>query len=356
MGELQQAIDVIERLTGAGPDFDHVALNGAFADVMAAAQGSGEAELGAAVDRFGHLLQHAPPATSAIIAVLGGALVEFGAPPERYWTQLEPALTHALAAAAGLVRSIQDGGFERVESLEDDGVDDPGDDDLVVGNVVVRAVRDAARRSPSLATHAVEIDRGTGALRCLTPALLLLDDEPLLVLHAPTRQGWRMTIGGVADNFQLHMLLVDALVGAGGGRRRLFGKGGARAERPAPGEGLPGRRPDEDLLAVWRGDGPQGLDRPSVGMWNLYQWRAVASATGELRSDDLGLWVWNEGRPADIDVFDGVRTVVLGPASYERSFSSSRFFDLPASLVVHRALEAAEVEAVFARMAAAGGA
>ncbi|MCU1646740.1 MAG: hypothetical protein JWN03_7015, partial [Nocardia sp.] len=34
--------------------------------------------------------------------------------------------------------------------------------------------------------------------------LLVLDDEPLLVLHRATSQGWRCTISGIGDNFQLH--------------------------------------------------------------------------------------------------------------------------------------------------------
>jgi hypothetical protein len=50
----------------------------------------------------------------------------------------------------------------------------------------------------------------------LAGLLLVLDDEPLLVLDrgfAGTGSGYHVTIGGIGDNFQLHTLLAAALIG-----------------------------------------------------------------------------------------------------------------------------------------------
>jgi len=43
--------------------------------------------------------------------------------------------------------------------------------------------------------------------------LLVLDDEELIVLHRPTGRGYRVTMSGIGDNFQLHILLAATLTG-----------------------------------------------------------------------------------------------------------------------------------------------
>jgi hypothetical protein len=43
--------------------------------------------------------------------------------------------------------------------------------------------------------------------------LLVLDDEELIVLHRPTGHGYRVSISGIGDNFQLHTLLAANLIG-----------------------------------------------------------------------------------------------------------------------------------------------
>lgn len=40
-----------------------------------------------------------------------------------------------------------------------------------------------------------------------------LDDEPLIFLDPRTGRGYALTVGGVGDNFQVHILLADRLVG-----------------------------------------------------------------------------------------------------------------------------------------------
>jgi hypothetical protein len=135
--------------------------------------------------------------------------------------------------------------------------------------------------------------------RRLDGLLRVLDDERLVVLDrdfAGTGNGYHVTIGGIADNFQLHTLLAAALIGE-------------------PGEGLlPGRRPTpQEIAAATEPDAPQPPDG-TRGTWNLV--------------DAEGKWIRNEGTPADIPLVEGVRVVVLDAEPYARSWNAGKAYPL----------------------------
>lgn len=153
----------------------------------------------------------------------------------------------------------------------------------------------------------------------LAGLLLVVDDEPLVVLDrgfAGTGRGYRVTIGGIGDNFQLHTLLAAALIRDG----RLPG-------RPPSGIEVAAARTGEDLQ-------PAGGVR---GNWNLV--------------DAHGEWIWGEGRPADIPHLDGVRVVVLDREPYSRSWNTGRQYPLMTPDVrVDGELSPAEAAAWLARV------
>jgi len=122
--------------------------------------------------------------------------------------------------------------------------------------------------------------------------LLVLDDEPLVVVHRESGAVFALTVSGVGDNFQLHTLLAHALVGGGH---------------------LPGTPPAADWVAA-ASDGPLQPSNPIRGQFNLV--------------DAGGKWIWNEGRPVDIEPVAGRRIVVLDPAPYERSWNVGRVYPL----------------------------
>lgn len=126
--------------------------------------------------------------------------------------------------------------------------------------------------------------------------LLVLDDEPLIVLHRATGRGFRLTISGIGDNFQFHTLLAAALIGEES-EGKLAGKRPTAAEIAAACDG-------EDLT-------PTGGIR---GCFNL--------------TDADGNWIWNEGMPADIPKLEGVRVVVLDPPPYQRTWNAGRPYPL----------------------------
>ncbi|GIF72155.1 hypothetical protein [Asanoa siamensis] len=130
------------------------------------------------------------------------------------------------------------------------------------------------------------------AAHWLLGLLLVLDDEQLVVVHRASGAVFTVTVSGVGDNFQLHTLLAHTLVGGGH---------------------LPGRAPEPAWVAAAT-DGPLQPPAPIQGQFNLV--------------DAGGKWIWNEGRPVDIEPVAGRRIVVLDPAPYERSWNVGRVYPL----------------------------
>ncbi len=72
--------------------------------------------------------------------------------------------------------------------------------------------------------------------------LRVLDDEPPIVLHRASGAGFRVTVSGIGDNFQLHTLLAAALLGTHlpGGRPPAAEIAAASDGDPAPPGGIRG--------------------------------------------------------------------------------------------------------------------
>jgi hypothetical protein len=127
--------------------------------------------------------------------------------------------------------------------------------------------------------------------------LLVLDLEPLLVLHPASGQGFEVTIGGLGDNYQLHTLLAYRLI--------------------------PSLIAGEPPLESW-------VDAASVGP----ELEPPGGIRGQFElSDASGETIWNEGRPCDIPLFEGRRVVVLGPPPYARSWNAGRLYPMMTPMV-----------------------
>lgn len=212
----------------------------------------------------------------------------------------------------------------------------------VAVDLVSRAAVAVLSRDPDARRHAATDDDLVSAADALSrfhgsaffvwSLLSLLEEESLLVLHPESKSGFRFRMSGVADNFQLHALLIDEFVGNG----------------PLDGKGLSSAAAD-----VARGVGPQASDDSIDGAWNLYTYEAV-DAFGELpNKHELGgpFWIWNESVPADIPVFEGERIVLLGPSAYARSWQSARAFSaVPVAFERVDELSADEVDAWVQRL------
>lgn len=151
-------------------------------------------------------------------------------------------------------------------------------------------VRAALPRRAELTEAIEDAAEDLSTAQWLRGLLLVLDDEPFIVLHRATAQGWRCTMSGIGDNFQLHTLLAGEFAEAVG------------AKPPTTTE----------LAAATTGEvQPQASIN---GTFNLV--------------DAFGKWIWNEGRPADVPHCDGIRVIVLDPPPYARSWNAGRAYPL----------------------------
>jgi hypothetical protein len=313
--------------------------------------------------RFGKAADQAPPAEQDAVldglakairtleierashaAFMAGSLVDIGANPEI----AAPAVVERLVEILPDVRTFGDACRSRAgddavtPEIQQQVADDHPE---VVGgwnafqNLPMAAIsmisrskelRSTLRKTPALRDELEKID----AQHFLVMLLHVLDDEPLVVLHPELRQGYRMKISGISDNFQLHTLLADALIG--------FWK-------------LKGTRPHRSVVQTARGFGPQENPLSVQGVWDLCPWMALQPdfalprlGKGMLPAE---MMIWGEGVPSDIPKFEGTRTILLGPPSYGRGWSANRIFSgLQASLETTGALDQAEVQGLMSRI------
>ncbi|MFB8239750.1 hypothetical protein ACFC58_24690 [Kitasatospora purpeofusca] len=314
---------------------------------------AGEAESAAVGPRLAALLTDTPLFPRAHLAMMVGACVERGADPVACADGVLAGLREALSGALLLIERWAETGDRGNEELPDPDREDPGRAHAritgpgrtdgwhahraVAGWWTLQLWRQAAF---ALNTHAAvrraARDSGVGGvltelidryrersdrhdLKGLRYLAATLDDEPLLVLHRASGTGYLLRMDGLTDNFQLHTLLIEVLVGGGH---------------------LPGTRPDPEVVALSRTRWLDGRRFVATGAFNL-----VAPDGG---------WIWNEGMPEDIPVVDGVRTLVLDPQPYERSWAAGRFVEqVPGDLRLERVLEPAEAAARLAAAAPA---
>jgi hypothetical protein len=148
----------------------------------------------------------------------------------------------------------------------------------------------------------------------------VLDDEPLIVLDRASGRGYRLTMCGIGDNYQLHTLLADRLIGTGPGM-------------------LAGDRPRAEWV-VAATDGPPRLP-VSNPAWQRF-WLF----------DGHGRYVYPEGRPADIEPFDGVRVLVVEPSRGGYGWSDGRAFpQMRPTLTLTGPLDAREAHDLLDRVA-----
>lgn len=278
----------------------------------------------AALTSIAGLFDGLPPGRGSRLAVLAGAVVEAGADP---LPAVAPVVDGWLAAA-GLATDFAARWKAAVGLAPPEPTDDPANFETVLGRLLRDGARDeqdaAAARTATAAwfmlgqwTMALTTFLQRAAVRTglprreeiedaleglqdvrydldyLVDLLRVLDDAEIVVLHRPSGRGWRLLVGGIGDNFQLHTLVAAALLS------------------PVDDTLLPGNPPREAEVAAAT-DGPL---RPEGGM----------NARFHL-VDGEGHWIWLEGVPADIPVVGGDRLVVLDPLPEPRSWEAGRQF------------------------------
>jgi hypothetical protein len=324
-------------------------------------------ERDAALRRLSAELPGMHPVPAAKVAITCGAIVENGGDPHISGPAIIPLLPGSLDGAIRFHELCEEKARADGTLQESEDEDAPEAEDLAqkyfktihaeapeaawafLGeNEVTLAVishlarskklRSAARGMPELLRKSLDHDRlHRGGHSFLTKMLLVLDDEPLLVLDTDQNKGYRATFSAIPDNFQLHTVLMG----------HLFGD---------PNDGwIEAQGFDMDAV---RHAMSHLCDRtaPTLsGAFNLWNWTGL-QGDGTLPQANTASdhWIWNEGVPADIVPFEGLRVVILGPPPYSRSWRGGLIFGgmLP-EFVVTEKLREPDVLAWFQKLAAA---
>ncbi len=262
------------------------------------------------LDRLDAPIRAYPPHRVTLLALGAGALVEQGADARRF----PPAVFEALA-----------------KMLET--IDGPDDERELPESffAMEQAALACFAQSAEVRAHFSERVRLRELLRryderygFIGKMVQVLDGESIVVVHVPSRVGVRFVMTGIADNFQLHTLLLGALAGS-----------------RVPGE------PPSPVAVAAAGEGP-AAERTVTSGWQLAQWTGLREG-GVAGPDDTDSWIWNEGVPADIAPFDGERVVLIGDGTIERSWNATRTFPAMAGrLEETETLTVAEVDALLA--------
>ncbi|MEV0714210.1 hypothetical protein [Asanoa sp. NPDC050611] len=294
---------------------DEAAAHKNLKDIVKAVERAAPAELTEALVALRPALADVPLGNGAPLAALAAGLVEAGGDPvaaldvlaERVAAGLEQAARFPALAGTDVAEPTDaESARAVVEQVAAAGGLDVDEASLVTQSwftveewipalllpLQQKAGRAALPQRQRLVEAASVAPDRIGSAHWLLGLLLVLDDEPLVVVHRATGTVFTLTISGVGDNFQLHTLLADTLIGGGH---------------------VPGTRPEPAWVAAAT-DGPWQPDGPIRGQFNLV--------------DAGGKWIWNEGRPVDIEPVAGRRIVVIDPAPYERSWNIGRVYPL----------------------------
>lgn len=291
---------------------------------------------------------------AAHVAITAGSLVEFGADPEPLGQAMLAKLPPILKAARGFADTcLADPRCPDAYPDSDDldvlvEVDDrpiPLElfrermaDDLA-GGAALHRLREwclpaiaawTRRRSMLDAAVSSEVLRHTAAALEFSAAhfvhvLMGVQRNALWTVLCPLeKRGFRVRLDGVVSNYDLHVLLGDALAARGIG---------SHTNSPALLDFVRGKRAEATLTHV-------------AGCLAMYDYRAVGA---DLRSDNgvpLDFHVWGEGRPSQVPLVDGVPVLVVGPQTIRRTWSPSRVFQaLPCDVWIEEELSPAAYRA-----------
>ena len=361
---LNDVDNLVTRATTSGTTQD---LQQAVAAVHQAIPKASAAERDEALRRLSSSLGQMHPIAAAKVAVTCGALVENGGDPHisgPALVSLVPGMLDALIRFHQLCEEKARGDGLLPVKEKEKGPDaetlarkyfqviiaeEPqaawaylGENDITLAAIAHLArskkLRAAARAMPECLTKSLDHDRIQNyGHSFLTKMLLVLDDEPLLVLDTDEDKGYRATFSAIPDNFQLHTVLMGTLFGD-------------------PREGWI-EAVGFDMNAI-RHAMTHVCDQSAptlTGAFNLWNWTGLqADGTLPKPGSASDHWIWNEGVPADIVPFEGQRVVILGPPPYSRSWRGGLIFNgMIPELVVTEKLTKDEVRSWFRKLAAA---
>ncbi len=315
MNKFVSNLDELDRVLSANGDLDPVIKT--LVRTTRQLDGREKTEL---LDALNLRIAAFPLARVGQLALFAGYLVEMGADAHRFPSAV---FDHLLAQLATIESQDDEAEFHEAYYLAE------------------RAAMACLSRSPALRRRLPQKPAILGKLiryqdryGFLGKMVQVLDDEDLIVIHLPTMRGFHCKLTGIADNFQLHILLVAAMAQLG-------------IDGPAP----------LDSVIAAAGNGTSINDEIATSGWQLMNWSALRGASDHGSTGSVKSWIWNEGVPADIQCFEGTRVVLIEPSSIQRSWNAQRTFPhMPGALKELRLMSDGDVESLVAAMRSDTGA
>ncbi|WP_026119874.1 hypothetical protein [Nocardiopsis ganjiahuensis] len=336
---------VLDTAAGQAPGFPE-----AVHDVFRLSSQVPREELAIALEALTPVLSDCEPyaGVSADLSVLAGALVESGAPAGQVGLEVLRQLGSYGQAAAAFIHAWEKTGAGPLPAPNDVGEAEEKRVEEVLGDNAPLAtvgwwtslryglaakamlgdsgVRSAVRADPGALDELSQIVQALSTrlneFSEVGELLRMSEVSRILVLDRVSWRGFRVRFDGVSDNFQLHTLLADALIGKEGYR-------------------LPGTRPDPRWVAASMDASVDPLADVVRGEWDL--------VGGD------GTWVGNEACPGDIPLMEGERVLVLEPQSLLHSWRAGRRHPhITGTLTVLEELHPDEAAAWWSRVHPAG--
>ncbi|HEY5923295.1 MAG TPA: hypothetical protein VIV11_16560 [Kofleriaceae bacterium] len=178
------------------------------------------------------------------------------------------------------------------------------------------------QRSSTMRAALAELGSATETSHWLSLLIETVFDASFVALFPETNEAWRLTADGVVDMGQLSALITPAL------------------REPLARIGIT-EMPDDEILAVMRGTGPQQGEGTYSCQFHCYPVQAIDPQSGMPR-DEVHMWSAPGGTgthslppdflPGTLGVIDGARVLlVVGPKSpgmrFVRSMPAVRTFD-----------------------------
>jgi hypothetical protein len=289
-----------------------------------------------------------------LLLLVVGALVEGGAPPELAYPAVSKDLVDILDKASRYAQECLDTCdelhiYDAVRSEGERIAKQMPEEAEAWESVASRCLTAVACLSRSgklrkkeqatgeIARAAYALEDTVEEVTFLSHIVKLIDDVPLLVIHPESRRGWRLVMNDCTNNVEMYVLVNDAIVGD-----------------PAKGF-LKGPRPSARALKVLKDpDAAPPKEPPEVVIpWHTVAWTGLG-ANGEVVAQEPRVpqeWVWLEGVPAEIPIFEGERVIVYVPPLMKRTMPvEPAYAALSPRVQLKSKLAGPEVDRLLAKM------